>query len=411
VRTRRGGRGRGLSGIRIVRIVAAAVAVLTLGWWAVKAAVVNYYVPRNVFVAARVAPGDPRAAMRLAMYEFEQRNGRVEEADRQRALAALARSALADEPFLLAAVTAATRHDEAREEALLTESRRRNPRSRYTRLLLLDLYFRHARSAEAGAELAVLSRLIPGAGGALVPELSRLARDPKTRPGLAEMLRRNPDIRDLTLANLAARETPELVVSLAGEAGSGADPTHPPHWQSVLLVRLIDAGDIDGAYRLWLAATRVPGDPAMKAIYDPDFAGAPGAAPFNWELSSDGDGTAERARGGLQVDYYGRSSKALARQLLILKPGAYKLQLRAEGAAKGDGTRLVWSIACVGGKDPLVRVPLTDIGTAPKMLGASFAVPAGCRAQWLVLQGEPGDVPSEQNATISNLRLVPAGGK
>lgn len=411
VTNRRRGRSRGLSAGRLVRIAAAALAVLYVGWWAVKAAVVSYYAQRNIFIAKAVAPGDPRSALRLAMFELQHRNGRVEDADRQAAIAALSRSALADEPFLLAAVGAAEAKDEAREEALLTESRRRNPRSRFTRLLLLDLYLRHGRAAEAGTELAVLSRLIPEAGGALVPELSRLARDPRTRPGLAELLRRNPDIRDLTLANLAARETPELVVALAREAGSGGDPSHPPHWQSVLLVKLIDAGDIAQAYRLWLAATRVAGDPDAKGVYDGSFAGAPGAAPFNWELSSDADGVAERARGALQVDYYGRASKILARQLLILKPGGYRLQLRAEGAAKGDGSRLVWSVGCLGAKDPLVRLPLVEIGSAPKALAAPFAVPAGCRAQWLVLQGEPGDVPAEQSATIANLQVVSGGGK
>jgi hypothetical protein len=412
VTSRRRGRRRGLSGARIAWIVVAALALLYVGWWAVKAAAVNYYTQRNVFLARTVAPGDPRPAMRLAVYELQQRNGRVDDADRQRAIAALARSALADEPFLLAALTAAVAHDEAREEALLTESRRRNPRSRFTRLLLLDLYMRHGRSAEAGSELAVLTRLIPQAGGALVPELSRLARDARTRPGLAQMLRRNPEVRDLTLANLAAREAPDLVVALARETGSGSDPAHPPRWQSVLLGRLVDTGDVEQAYRLWLSAAGVAGDPGAKGVYDGNFAGAPGAAPFNWDLNSDAEGVAERGRGSLQVDYYGRAPRLLARQLLILKPGSYKLQFRAEGAAKGDGSRLLWSVGCLGGKEPLVRLPLTDVGAGGKALSAAFAIPAaGCRAQWLALQGEPGEMSTDQNATITNVQILPGGGK
>lgn len=411
VKNRRRSRRRGFSAGAAVRIVVAAAAVLFVGWWAAKTAVVGELGYRNPFLAKAVAPDDPRAAIRLAMFEFLARNGRVSPESRQGALSALGRSALADEPFLLAAVSAAAAHDEAREEKLLTESRRRNPRSRFTRLLLLDIYLRHGRSEEAGGELAALNRLVEGAGGAVVPELSRLARDPKTRPGLARLLRRNPDIRDLTLDNLAANQADtDLVLWLAQESGSGADPSHPPHWQAVLLTKLVAAGDIGRAYRLWQTATRVGGDPASKGIYDSDFAGAPGAPPFNWELTADAEGVAERSHGALQVDYYGRAPRTLARQLLILKPGSYRLQFRAAGDAKGDGSQLAWSLACTSGKTPLVELPLKEIASSPKAFTAAFAVPAGCGAQWLHLDGRPGDVATEQNASISKLQIVPAGG-
>src|SRR5206468_1986758 len=106
-------------------------------------------------------------------------------------------------------------------------------------------YLRHGRSDQAGEELAALGRLIPEAGGALVPEISRLAAEPKMRPGLARMLRRNPDIRDLTLANLARTgKDDDLVLSLAAASGSGGDPSNPPQWQAVLLTKMIAAGDI-----------------------------------------------------------------------------------------------------------------------------------------------------------------------
>jgi hypothetical protein len=412
VRSRRGSRRRGFSLGQAVRIAFLAVVAIFLGWWAVRAAAVSAFGRDNPFAAAAVAPGDPRTALRLAMAEFQARNGRIQPETERRALAALDSSTLADEPFLLSAVSAAAAHDDRRAEALLTESRRRNPRSRFTRLLLLDMYLRHGRSEQAGEELAALSRLIPEASGALVPELSRLARDPKTRPGLARMLRQNPGIRDATLANLAARDgDADLVIALAAEAGSGGDPAHPPEWQGVLLDKLINAGQIDRAYRLWQSAAHVSGDPATKGLYDAAFAGAPGGPPFNWQLTSDSEGVAERGRSGLQIDYYGRAPRTLARQLLILKPGTYRLQMKGEGAAKGDGTRLSWSVTCVEAKAPLVQLPLTDIGSAPRTLAASFTVPTGCRAEWLRLDGAPGDVSAEQAATISNLQIAPAGGR
>lgn len=407
MRNRRRSRRSGFSPGAIVRIVLAAAAVLFVGWWAAKTAVVGELGYRNPFLARAVAPDDPRAAIRLAMFEFMVRNGRVSPESQRRAIDALRRSSLADEPFLLAAVSAAAAHDEAREEKLLTESRRRNPRSRFTRLLLLDIYLRHGRAEEAGGELAALNRLVEGAGGAVVPELGRLARDPKTRPGLARLLRRNPDIRDATLESLAANQSDtELVIWLARESGSGGDPRHPPHWQAVLLTRLVGAGDTARAYRLWQAATGAGGNAGSKGIYDPDFAGAPGAPPFNWELTSDAEGVAERAHGALQVDYYGRAQHSLARQLLMLAPGSYRLGFQAQGDAKGDGSQLAWSIACTGGKEPIALLPLKEVGSSPKAFSTAFTVPGGCGAQWLALDGKPGDVAAEQTATISKLRIV-----
>jgi hypothetical protein len=415
VKTRRSGRRRGrrgpLGAARLVRIVAAAVAVLFVGWWAMKITVVNALTRENPFLVARIAPSDPRTAMALAMTEFALRNGRVGAGAERDARAALGRAALADEPFLLDAVAAAVAHDDARSERLLTEARRRNPRGRFTRLLLLNLYLRQGRAEEAGIELAALGRLIPDSAGALVPELSRLARDPKTRPGAARMLRRNPELRDLTLASLAGSADPNLVLALAAASGSGGDPAHPPQWQSVLLGRLIAAGDVERAYQLWRSATHLAGSETSKGLYDAGFAGAPGAPPFNWELTTDSEGVAERTHGSLQVDYYGRAERMLARQLLILKPGTYRLQMRAEGAAKGQGTKLVWSVICTDGKAPLVQLPLTEVDSAPRRLSASFTVPAGCRAQWLRLDGAPGDVAAEQAATLSNLEIVPAAGR
>lgn len=411
MKSRRSRRRGDFGAARIVRIAAAAAAILFVGWWAVKITAVNALARDNPFLVARIAPSDPRTAMSLAMTEFAIRNGRVGPAAEQDARAALGRAALSDEPFLLDGVAAAAAHDEARSERLLAEARRRNPRGRFTRLLLLDLYLRQGRAEEAGMELAALGRLIPDSAGALVPELSRLARDPKTRAGAARMLRRNPEIRDLTLASLAGSSDPDVVLALAAASGSGGDPAQPPQWQSVLLGRLIAAGNVERAYQLWRSATRLPGADTSKGIYDAAFAGAPGAPPFNWELTSDSEGVAERAHGTLQVDYYGRAERMLARQLLILKPGAYRLQMRAEGAAKGQGTKLVWSVACTDGKTPLVQLPLTEVASAPRRLAASFTVPAGCRAQWLRLDGTPGDVAAEQNATLSNLQIVPAGAR
>lgn len=381
-----------------------------LAWGALRSSVVSALARDNPFVATAVAPGDPRGTFGLAMIEFMLRNGRVSPPAERRALSALSGSMLADEPFLLAAITATARGDAARGEALLAEARRRNPRNRMVRLLLLDRYLRTGRADEAGVELTVLARLIPGAGGALTPQLAQLARDSKTRSGLARMLRRDPGIRDAVLVNLVESGVdPDGILSLAEQSGAPLSASGASAWQSALLKKLISRGDLERAYSIWRGAAGLPVEagPPQKAVYDGTFRGAVGPAPFNWELIAGAEGVAERSSApALQVQYYGRSYLTLATQLLLLRPGNYRLQFRAEGSAKGEGTHLAWTLSCAGSTTPFAKLPLRGIDSAPRMLALNFNVPTGCRGQWLRLEGFPGDVAAEQDVVLSALTVA-----
>ena len=406
----KGRRSGGWTPGRLVRLAISLLLAAFVGWWAFKMAAVNALARANPPAAFAVAPDDPVAATELAFLEIALRNGRIAPEDRDRALHALDKAALADEPFLIGALAAAADGQTARSEALLAETRRRNPRERMARLLLLNRYLSTGRSAEAGTELAAILRLVPEASAALVPQMAQLATDPKTSRGLSTLLARNPELRDTVLARLAtAGADPDLVLRLAAEAGSGRNPANPPAWQQVLLGRLIDKGEIARARQVWLASLGRAAPPA-DTVYDGGFRGAPGAAPFNWDLVSNGDGVAERvAPPALQVAYYGRNNSVLARQLLLLSPGAYRLQFRADGAAKGEGTRLQWVVACAGAPAPLVQLPLKDIVSAPRLLAATFTVPAsGCAGTWLRLEGVAGDVAAEQDVHIADLQVARA---
>jgi hypothetical protein len=372
---------------------------------------VDAVVSRNPFLAAAVAPEHPRVKMALARLEFDLRQGRVTPAARQGAIDALRHSALAEDPFLLAGVQAIADGNPRHGEALLEESRRRNPRSRLTRLLLLDRYLRAGRVDPAGGELTALTQLVPEAGAALAPGLADMARDPKLASGTATMLARTPQIRDAVLVQLAsANADPALILRIA-ERGAPSAPG--ADWQRILSARLVAQGRVAEAYGLWKRFSGASAPAEGKGLYDPGFKGLPGGPPFGWELAGGGEAAAERAPGGsLQVDYYGRTAVQLARQLTMLKPGAYRLQMRVEGDAKGEGSRLTWNVTCLGSKASLLQLPLVGIDSSPRVLGGSFTVPAsGCAAQSVSLDGAPGDVPAEQSATIGALELRPAGGR
>lgn len=401
---RRSRRREPLTPRRIAGIGAAAALAAFAGWWAVKLTAAQEIGRVNPFVAAIVAPKDPRVQMRLAIVEMIIAPGREDPAHRDAAMRALGRSALADEPFVIEASKAQAAGDAARAERLLLEARRRNPRERLTRLLLVQLYLNSLRWSEAGSEIAVVTRLVPRAQDVLAPGLSKLAANPRYAAPIAGILARNPDLKDTVLGQLAASGAEVgQILRLAGPA-----VTRPGTWQPRLLQRQVEAGDVRGAYALWVRFGSLPAT-TSKAIYDPNFVGLKGAAPFNWELPAPEGGHAEMTRSGLQVDYYGRVDALLARQLMLLAPGRYRLAFRAEGSAKGDGGQLQWTIACAKAGGELLRLPLKDV-TSPRRLAGDFTVPAGCEGQWLRLSGISGDVATQQSALISGLQIVAPGG-
>jgi hypothetical protein len=395
---------------RIARILVVGAGAIFLGFQVVQADAVGALSEDNPFAAAAFAPDHPQVKMDRAMAEITLAGGRVSDPSEQAAVAALRHSTLAAEPFFLEGLRALAAGNPVRGEALLTEARHRNPRLRLARLLLTDRYLKTGRPELAGTEIAALARLMPDISDMLAPALAKMAHDPGSAASLARILDRDPGLHRAVLGQLSTEGVgPELILRVAD-----ARLRHPAAadsaWQSLLLGRLVDAGDLGGAYRLWTRfAGAQPSD--SKGLYDGRFAGLPGPTPFNWQLADGAEGVAERASGAkLQVDYYGRADATLARQLLMLRPGVYRLQFEVGGAARGEGSQIAWTLSCIS-KPPLLNFPLKGVASAPRRLAVQFTIPAGCPGQWLALIGRPGDVASEQSATISALQLTSAEGR
>lgn len=391
-----------------MKIVLAAAGALLLAWTVVRTSSVDALVRRNPAAAAAVAADHPRVRIALAMAEFRLRKGRLGDEGRASVRRALAQAPLIEEPFYLAAVDALAAGREAEGEALLLEARRRNPRARTARLILLDRHLRARRVAEAGIEIAALNRLMPRAAEVLVPELARMVREPRTGAALIDVLAHEPRLQQAVLAQLATSGAdPDLILRIAGSNAATSPTRDGLPWQQVLLARLVERGDVIRAHRLWRSFSGLGPGGDDKGVYDGRFAGQRGAPPFNWLLVSGAAGVAERTGApALEVEYYGRLNVDLASQVLMLRPGRYRLQFRAEGDAKGEGSRLAWTLSCNVSKTPLLSLPLTDIDYSPRTVTGAFTVPAGCPAQWLRLSGAAGEFPKAQNATISEVRVT-----
>ncbi|MDP9412565.1 MAG: hypothetical protein M3Q08_00355 [Pseudomonadota bacterium] len=357
--------------------------------------------------AAALAPQDTRVELASASLLFHLGEGQPTPNSLSFALRAARDAPLALEPALISGAAAAAAGQAPRAEALLLEARRRDPRSPLVRAQLLQHYATAGRVAEAATELAVLARLVPAAAGELfIPQLAFYADDVANRDAYARVLAAHPQVRQALLQHLIAiGEDPDLVIELAARSGQSTPREKDEAWQMPLVQRLVDRGEVQRAYRLWLRFTG-SGAGSGKLLHDGSFRAPPRPGPFGWQLSDQGGGVAERGnRPGLAVSYYGREPAELARQLIILPPGRYRLASKLSGNVPAGRSALSWRLSCLDGGGELLNHPLGEVTSRTSQLAADFIVPSGCTGQWLVLAGNPPEFSKTENIWVHEVQI------
>lgn len=373
---------------------------LLLAVQVIRNAVVAALAPDAPRAALRVWPGHPVAELPLAMADIR-RAAREQKQASPFAIAmiddAARKAPLAPEPFLARGVQQrlAGNSEVAIQSFLAAE--RRDPRSLAARYFLADLYYHGDDAARALQEIAALAWLAPDGMQKIIPYIAVYTRDRSTWPRLRAMFRSNPSLEDAALTALASDPAnADVVLALA-------DPQHVvrrSRWPGSLVNSLIGAGEYRKAQAIWRQAWRVQDQPD-STVHDAQFRDPAAPAPFNWDLISSSEGVAERqAGGGLHLTYYGHGDGAIARQLLLLAPGTYRLTLEIKGKAKAGA--LNWSIRC--DKTPS-RFASTSLDRAASQ-GWIFTVPAACAAQWLELSAKSAGVQQRLDFAIADLRLV-----
>ncbi|MES2753377.1 MAG: hypothetical protein V4659_01800 [Pseudomonadota bacterium] len=321
--------------------------------------------------------------------------------------AAAAALPLDERPFLLNAIRALAEGRDAEAVRLLEETRHRNPRQRFARLLLLDRYLRANRTAEAVREMTVLSRLMPAANGVLATAVAKFAIDPATARQTRRAMNDDPVLLNQVLATMATSQaSPATLQRFAGAnppAGLGASG-----WRTALIAAMIARQDFGSARAFWAQTYRIPPAAAALEPYDAALAGAPGAGPFNWVLNANEVGAAEIREGAMQVEYYGRRPGPLATQLMTLAPGRYRFRYAVSGNGGDDDGGLNWAIACERAPDkPIMSSAARPLLPNARIVAADFEVPAtGCAAQRLSLDGVMGEYAGSISARVTQLRLV-----
>jgi hypothetical protein len=354
---------------------------------------------RDPDFAARIWPGHPDVEISRAMTEIGGLATRVKPVPPSAfaTMESAARKApLAPEPFLVLGAQAQLSGDQSRSLQAFSAAVARDPGSPAAHYLLAGALLRAGEAVRGLREIDLVARLAPAEVANVVPFVAAYAKDRENWLQLRELFVSNPVLERTVLSVLAAdASNTDTVLALANKR------VRAPRWLPILLNSLVAARQYGRARAIWASAAQARS--ASDRLYDGEFTEAKAPAPFNWVLVSSIVGRAERgARGGLHVVFYGREDGLLARQLLLLPPGGYRISMEMAATAR-DAHALTWSVRCDGRAGPIAAIPL-DVARSRSW---RFAVPADCPAQWIELSGVSTNAARQSEATIQNMRLVP----
>lgn len=342
----------------------------------------------------------------------------------------LARRALLADPLELTAyrtlgLAAAARGRIEAADELMTIAGRRAKRDRPTQLWLLQRRAAQGRYPEAVIHADGLLRAWPIEMRPQVTRLlSAMAVDPAAGRAIAGVLATDPPWRSRFLIDLSRGDSdlaaPFTVFSALQDSG------HPPRniELAAYVDRLVREGLYQAAFVTWAQLLPPEGVKGRGDVYDGGFDGLPGPAPFNWQLprlkgaSVDlgpaPDGAASSSGGGaLRLSFGGGAAPVvLARQLLVLPPGRYRLLGQARTERFDSALGLTWTLRCAeGAKGPAGETGAINQSPGWTPIAAEFEVrPGACSAQWLTLeQAAHRPVATRGQIWFDDLRILRAG--
>lgn len=388
------------------------VAGVSVGWLSFQAAMVRT-LPATAPAILRFAPGYPDAVLARTATMLVAQRGILDAPTLDAVRRAAAAAPLDARAYLILGHQQLLDRMPGRAVATLEAGQRLDPRQRLIHLLLLDRYLRTARYADAAAQFSVLARILSATQPSIATAMAKMTMAPETRAAVRQTLSTDPALERGVLIALARSDTaPAAIFALASPAAR-ADARSPESWGPILVNRLVDRGRYPLARSVWQRVYGLSPVQAAALITNAGFRKTSAAPPFDWTLTANGLGAADLRNGSLVVDYYGRDSGDLARQLLVLQPGRYRFAFTVDPGKTDAATKLYWSVACgtaaPGDRNTLMTVPVTPTAK-PHRVTAELVVPAGCPAQMLTLRGETGDFPSPLGVTLRDLDLRPLSG-
>lgn len=299
------------------------------------------------------------------------------------------------------------------------------PAFRYSRFLtrrtpLTELWFIEYLSAKGDVAGALqtydhLFRVSDYYREQFLPVLVTASAEPEVARGMTRVLATRPPWRNEYYSGLLGTfPGPEQFLALVRAFRFDPRDAEDVDRLSLAMMRLVQAKRADLAYNLYRAVARRPGPPAF--LRDGDFRHVGAFAPFDWMLTQSDElvatpGTNDAGASVLQLSNRGGRPGVLARQLLLLPAGRYRLTF-AVGDVAGEGMdRPRMQVTCADAASTLSDTLFPVAPAAGRDVRADFAVPSqGCAAQWLTVQaGNPVDAIANQE-WVGDIAITAMGG-
>jgi hypothetical protein len=281
-------------------------------------------------------------------------------------------------------------------ETILALALLRNPRREATRVWLASTAFAQGETSAGLDQLARLLVLDRQRASVYLDAIAELAETPEGRSWLgSETFARSPAAPEIVRHLNGAHSDLGLLLVLNRDN---------PDAQASLIERALRERGASIAFILWLSLLPEEAGAAFSWPFNPGFEDVQAPPPFNWRYH--GRTASQGAGRGVIVRYTGRGRQTLISQMMLLRPGSYRLTSELSGDGQERGGGFVWEMTCTGGGAPTGRTPRTGYRGAPNSVEAIFEVPSqGCEGQTLRLIGAPGEFPMRAQATVTSVAI------
>jgi tetratricopeptide (TPR) repeat protein len=297
-----------------------------------------------------------------------------------------------------------------RAEKLVRMAARLTRREPGAQLWLIESSARRGDDRETLMHYDIVLRTKPDTQSILFPRLLAAIDDPEIRSALKPYIIRGASWAEAFLfhANSNSKNLPALV-DLITETGGLPDGNAARQQEKGLLSRLVDEKQFAAARRLYLAmAGSKPRHLIDAGLAASDRDGRFG--PIGWQLFDDADagggflGKGETAGIGLSIFANAATTRTIARRLLYLEPGTYRLTANILRTRTSPNSAIRWQVQCAAGDQRRVATIESEASNASGV----FTIPDGCNAQFLYLIAAGGTGREGLEADITKVAIAKA---
>lgn len=371
-------------------------------------------------VALIWTPHDSAARAAVAMQMIEEPSGSID-LPRVKMLAqgAIQRDALNVAAIRVLGLINTLEKREAQSLALFNYAEHLSRRDLITHLWFIEHYSARGDVSNTLHHYDLALRTSRSSRELLFPLLLNASADPELQEPLNTLLRTKPNQwwREFAGSLIAEGRNLSGVVAVTRGLYDPKDAGDRSYIAS-LIHRLVEARAFDLGLLVYSEARASAGVRGpMPQIRDGDFELARDYyPPYDWELSSDPNLMASRRAksngAGLVLALTANEDDGgqVARQLLHLSAGRYRLRYLAGGVTDSVGATLKVLLTCVqknGNPAPRIALATRAGGATEQSREGTFSVDSSCVWQWLSVQVGPGAAPSDDGPWIDNISITP----